>query len=165
VTRTSPPEIIEGAPAPPAPDLHPPRTGELTRIRRGVRRRAVRARRKLRYNVQRSLAHALQAWRSSLQVRIGAITMVVAGTVVIIVSLVLFSQIKDQLLSVKEKAAVAQAQAGVSYASTQVAGIAAGDASSVRTTLDRTVKELKRRATGAGDFEVVMVHRTGDRER
>jgi two-component system, OmpR family, sensor histidine kinase MtrB len=165
VTRTSPPEIIEGAPATPAPELHPPRTGELTRIRRGLRRRAVRARRKVRYAVQRSAAHALQAWRSSLQVRIGAITMLVAGTVVIIVSLVLFSQIKDQLLSVKEKAAVAQAQAGVSYASTQVAGIAAGDAASVRTTLDRTVRELKRRAGAAGDFEVVMVHRTGDRER
>jgi two-component system sensor histidine kinase MtrB len=165
VTRTSPPEIIEGAPATPAPDLHPPRTGELSRIRRGLRRRAVRLRRKVRYAVQRSFAHALQAWRSSLQVRIGAITMVVAGTVVIIVSLVLFSQIKDQLLSVKEKAAIAQAQAGVSYASTQVAGIAAGDAASVRTTLDRTVRELQRRAGAAGDFEVVMVHRTGDRER
>jgi two-component system sensor histidine kinase MtrB len=165
VTRTSPPEVVEGAPATPAPELPPRRTGELGRIRRGLRRRAVRARRKTRYAVQRSFAHALQAWRSSLQVRIGAITMVVAGTVVIIVSLVLFSQIKDQLLSVKEKAAVAQAQAGVSYASTQVAGIAAGDASSVRTTLDRTVRELKRRAGAAGDFEVVMVHRIGDRER
>ena len=64
----------------------------------------------------------MHAWRSSLQVRIGAITMVVAGTVVIIVSLVLFSQIRDQLLSVKRQAAIDQAQAGVAYAQTQVAG-------------------------------------------
>ena len=68
----------------------------------------------------------MHAWRSSLQVRIGAITMVVAGTVVMIVSLVLFSQIRDQLLSVKRQAAIDQAQAGVFYAQTQVAGIATG---------------------------------------
>ncbi|UOY01255.1 MtrAB system histidine kinase MtrB [Blastococcus sp. PRF04-17] len=143
----------------------PRRVGELARVRRGLRRRAVRARRKVRSVLQRTGGQALQAWRSSLQVRIGAITMLVAGTVVIIVSLVLFSQIKDQLLTVKEKAAVAQTQAGVSYATTQVTGIAAGDAASVRTTLERTVRELKRRAGAAGDFDLVMVHRTGDRER
>ena len=67
--------------------------------------------------------------------RIGAITMVVAGTVVVIVSLVLFSQIRDQLLSVKRQAAIDQAQAGVVYAQTQVAGIATGDAASVRSAL------------------------------
>jgi two-component system sensor histidine kinase MtrB len=84
--------------------------------------------------------------------------------VVIIVSLVLFSQIRDQLLSVKEEAAVDQALAGVVYAENQVAGIAAGDASSVRTTLDRTVRQLRTRAGAAGDFDVVMVYRAGSRE-
>jgi two-component system sensor histidine kinase MtrB len=107
----------------------------------------------------------MHAWRSSLQVRIGAITMVVAGTVVVIVSLVLFSQIRDQLLSVKRQAAIDQAQAGVFYAQTQVAGIATGDAASVRSTLDRTVRQLKARAGAAGDFDIVMVDRTGDVER
>jgi two-component system sensor histidine kinase MtrB len=107
----------------------------------------------------------VHAWRSSLQVRIGAITMVVAGTVVVIVSLVLFSQIRDQLLSVKEEAAIDQAQAGVVYAQTQVAAIATGDGASVRSTLDRTVNALLQRGGAAGDFEVVMVHRTGDIER
>src|SRR4051794_29773033 len=54
---------------------------------------------------RRATARSISAWRSSLQVRIGAITMAVAGTVVIIVSIVLFSQIRDQLLKVKERAA------------------------------------------------------------
>ena len=107
----------------------------------------------------------MHAWRSSLQVRIGAITMVVAGTVVIIVSLVLFSQIRDQLLSVKRQAAIDQAQAGVVYAQTQVAGIATGDAASVRSALSRTVTQLVNRGGAAGDFDVVMVYRTGDVER
>jgi two-component system, OmpR family, sensor histidine kinase MtrB len=91
--------------------------------------------------------------------------MVVAGTVVVIVSLVLFSQIRDQLLDVKRQAAIDQAQAGVAYAQSQVAGIATGDASSVRTALNRTVTQLRARSGAAGTFEVVMVHRTGGVER
>ena len=138
---------------------------ELHRLRRGLRRRAGLARRRVRLLTRRVWGRALHAWRSSLQVRIGAITMIVAGTVVIIVSLVLFSQIRDQLLSVKRQAAIDQAQNGVFYAQSQVAGIATGDASSVRTTLNRTVQQLLSRRGEAGRFDVVMVHRTGDIER
>jgi two-component system sensor histidine kinase MtrB len=138
---------------------------ELARIRRGLRRRAGRVRRWARVTSRREAARAVHAWRSSLQVRIGAITMVVAGTVVVIVSLVLFSQIRDQLLSVKRQAAIQQAQAGVAYAQSQVSGIATGDAASVRTTLIRTVNALLQRGGAAGDFDVVMVHRVGDIER
>jgi two-component system sensor histidine kinase MtrB len=140
-------------------------SAEAIRIRRGLGRRALRARRRLRVTVRRTLARAVQAWRSSLQVRIAAITMVVAGTVVVIVSLVLFSQIRDQLLDVKRQAAIDQAQAGVAYAKSQVAGISTGDAASVRTALDRTVTQLRARSGAAGTFDVVMVHRTGEVER
>ena len=131
----------------------------------GLRRRGASARRRSRLLVRRLWARALRAWRSSLQVRIGAITMLVAGTVVVIVSLVLFSQIRDQLLRVKRQAAIDQAQSGVLYAQSQVAGIATGDASSVRSTLQRTVQQLLTRRGEAGEFDVVMVYRTGDIER
>ena len=104
---------------------------DLRRVRRGLRRRVRRRGGPARAPAGRR-AGRVHDWRSSLQVRIGAITMVVAGTVVVIVSLVLFSQIRDQLLSVKRQAAIDQAQAGVVYAQTQVAGIATGDAASVR---------------------------------
>lgn len=149
---------------PGAPGPGRPRTAELARIRRGLRRRAGIARRRVRQVSRRAASRAVHAWRSSLQVRIGAITMLVAGTVVVIVSLVLFSQIRDQLLSVKRQAAVDQAQAGVLYALDEVAGIATGDASSVRATLGRTVSALQQRGGAAGDFDVVMTYRTGDRE-
>jgi two-component system sensor histidine kinase MtrB len=165
VTRTELPSAGAEVLGPPEPEQASRASAELRRIRRGLRRRAVRARRRLRVGSRRVAARGLQIWRSSLQVRIGAITMVVAGTVVVIVSLVLFSQIRDQLLSVKRQAAIDQAQAGVAYAQSQVAGIATGDAASVRTTLDRTVQELFRRGGAAGDFDVVMVHRTGEIER
>jgi two-component system sensor histidine kinase MtrB len=130
-------------------------------VRRGLRRRAVRAR----IRTRRLVGRGISAWRKSLHVRIGAITMVVAGTVVVIVSLVLFSQIRTQLLSVKEQAAIDQAQAGVVYARSEVVGIAAGDAASVRATLGRTVNGLLTRGGSAGDFDVVMVYRTGNTER
>jgi len=162
VTRTS----LPPAPVPPDVAARPRRLpAEALRIRRGLHRRVVRVRRRLRINSRRVAARAVHTWRSSLQVRIAAITMVVAGTVVVIVSLVLFSQIRDQLLDVKRQAAIDQAQAGVAYAQTQVAGIATGDASSVRTALDRTVTQLQARSGAAGTFDVVMVHRTGDIER
>ncbi len=151
-----------GTPGVPGPGR--PRTVELERIRRGLHRRAGLARRRVHLTARRAASRAVHAWRSSLQVRIGAITMLVAGTVVIIVSLVLFSQIRDQLLSVKRQAAVDQAQAGVIYAQDEIAGIATGDAASVRATLDRTVSALQQRGGAAGDFDVVMTYRTGDRE-
>jgi two-component system sensor histidine kinase MtrB len=169
VTRTDLPpgdaDVDVDGPASREPARPSRASAELQRVRRGLRRRAGIHRRRLRLTTRRLVGQALHAWRSSLQVRIGAITMVVAGTVVVIVSLVLFSQIREQLLSVKEKAAIDQAQSGVAYAQTQVAGIATGDAASVRTTLDRTVRQLRSRAGEAGTFDVAMVYRTGDIER
>src|SRR5689334_7171940 len=150
------------APLPPATD-EPEGPGEplLPRIGREASRSTADAGRRLVDLVRRIWARVVRSWRSSLQVRIGAITMVVAGTVVIIVSLVLFSQIRDQLLKVKRQAAIDQAQAGVVYAQTQAAGIATGDAASVRSALSRTVTQLVNRGGAAGDFDVVMIHRTG----
>ena len=164
MTRTDLPESDADIPAPPV--ATPSRTAiELRRLRRGLSRRAHRLRRRAYVLSRRLVVRALHDWRSSLQVRIGAITMVVAGTVVVIVSLVLFSQIRDQLLSVKRQAAIAQAQAGVVYAQTQVTGIATGDAASVRSALTRTVTQLVNRGGAAGDFDVVMIHRTGELPR
>ena len=104
---------------------------------------------------------ALGIWRSSLHVRIGAITMLVAGIVVIVVSVVLFRQISGQLLDVKKTAAIDQTLAGVDYAQSQVPAIATGDAASVRSTLDRTVRELLTRGGSAGDFDMAMVYGDG----
>ena len=164
MTRTDLPGSDVDVLAPPAA-TRSRSAAELRRIRRGVRRRSARLRRRGYVLTRRLISRAVQAWRSSLQVRIGAITMVVAGTVVIIVSLVLFSQIRDQLLSVKRQAAIDQARAGVVYAQTQAAGIATGDAASVRSALSRTVTQLVNRGGAAGDFDVLMIHRTGEVER
>lgn len=152
-----------GAPVDPAPHTPPVRRRPpwARRARLRLRRRAIRARRAAR----RLARGALRAWRASLQLRIGAITALVAAVVVVIVGLVLFRQISDQLLSVKRQAAVDQSLAGVLYAQTEVSGISTGDAASVRTALDRAVEGLRSRGGAAGDFDVVMVYRSGGDER
>ena len=147
-----------------SPERARPSRGQLPRVRGALSRRMRTLQRRVRRGVSRLASRAVRLWRSSLQIRIGAITMVVAGTVVVIVSLVLFSQIRDQLLRVKREAAIDQAQDGVFYAQSQVTGIATGDAASVRTTLDRTVTQLLNRGGAAGDFDVVMLYRTETRE-
>jgi two-component system sensor histidine kinase MtrB len=138
-----------------------PRPPAFRRARRAALVRVARARRVAR----RAVRGVVRAWRSSLQLRIGAITMVVAAVVVVIVSLVLFRQISDQLLDVKRQAAVDQSLAGVQYAQSEVSGIATGDSASIRSTLSRTVEGLRSRGGAAGDFDVVMVYRSGDQER
>src|SRR3954451_11932626 len=113
----------------------------------------------------RLVRRVVHAWRASLQLRVGAITMLVAGVMVVIVSLVLFRQISDQLLGAKMRAAVDQSLSGVQYAQSEVSGIATSDSASIRATLSRTVGNLKDRGGAAGDFDVVMVYLSGDSER
>ncbi|MCZ2822303.1 MtrAB system histidine kinase MtrB [Modestobacter sp. VKM Ac-2977] len=166
-TATGEPAVDRaGVPAPGTAAVSPPGPRPDRRPPSGrVRRRVRRARRRALVVGGRALRRAVHAWRSSLQLRIGAITMLVASTVVVIVSLVLFSQISDQLLRVKRDAAIDQVLNGVAYAQTEVSGIATGDSASVRSTLARTVEGLTSRGGAAGDFDVVMVYGSGDQER
>ena len=133
-------------------------------LRSGAGRRLTRYRRRSLVLGGRVVRRTARAWRSSLQLRVGAITMLVAGIVVVIVSLVLFRQISDQLLKAKRQAAVDQSLSGVQYAQSEVSGIATGDSASVRSTLSRTVQGLKDRGGAAGDFDVVMVYVSGNEE-
>ena len=165
-TGAGEPEAAEPEVPPEVGDLRPAgRPSRRRRWRRALRVRVGLLRRRSVRTARRATGKAVRTWRSSLQVRIAAITMLVAGTVVVIVSLVLFSQIRDQLLAVKRQAAIDQAQTGVFYAQTQVTAIATGDAASVRSTLNRTVQQLLTRGGSAGDFEVLMVYRIGAVER
>ncbi|MCW2618345.1 MAG: mtrB, partial [Modestobacter sp.] len=141
----------------------PPRS--VPELRAGVGRRLRRTRRRTIVFSARAVRRAVHAWRASLQLRVGAITMLVAAVVVVIVSLVLFRQISDQLLGAKRQAAVDQSLSGVRYAQSEVSGIATGDSASVRSTLSRTVENLRSRGGAAGDFDVVMVYLSGNEER
>jgi two-component system sensor histidine kinase MtrB len=154
-----PPAVGDRSPRP----ARPRRT--VPQLRRGAGRRLTRARRRAVVRTVRTVRRSVHAWRASLQLRVGAITMLVAGVLVVIVSLVLFRQISDQLLGAKRQAAVDQSLSGVQYAQSEVSGIATGDSASIRTTLSRTVANLRSRGGAAGDFDVVMVYLSGDEQR
>lgn len=102
---------------------------------------------------------AWRHYRRSLQLRVAIITMAVAGAVVIIISVILFNQIRTQQLVAKKDAAVSQAQVGVQYARNQVVAVPTGDPRSIRETLQRTVDELRTRGGTAGQFAIVMINR------
>ncbi|MDQ4039937.1 MAG: MtrAB system histidine kinase MtrB [Actinomycetota bacterium] len=102
---------------------------------------------------------AWRHWRRSLQLRVALITMAVAGAVVIVISLILFDQIRTQQLAAKNDAAISQAQVGVQYARNQVVAVPSGDPRSIRETLQRTVDELLTRGGSAGQFAIVMINR------
>jgi two-component system sensor histidine kinase MtrB len=172
VSTTTGPPPVDQAGAPEGPRVPPPAGGAGGRPRRSrsqlqaaLRRRLRRSRRRALVLTARTVRRGLHAWRSSLQLRVGAITMLVAGVMVVIVSLVLFRQISDQLLGAKMRAAVDQSLAGVQYAQSEVSGIATSDSASIRSTLSRTVQNLQSRGGAAGDFDVVMVYLSGDAER
>jgi two-component system sensor histidine kinase MtrB len=149
----------------PAPKSLPQRRRSAGQWQAGVARRLRRGRGRAVVATTRLARRLVHAWRSSLQLRVGAITMLVAGVMVVIVSLVLFRQISDQLLGAKMRAAVDQSLSGVQYAQSEVSGIATSDSASIRSTLSRTVTNLQSRGGAAGDFDVVMVYRSGDSER
>jgi two-component system sensor histidine kinase MtrB len=155
----APPPVATGPARPSRPRRTPAqlRAGAARRLRRVAGRTIV--------LTGRVVRRAVHAWRASLQLRVGAITMLVAGVVVVIVSLVLFRQISDQLLGAKQQAAVDQSLSGVQYAQSEVSGIATSDSASIRSTLSRTVSNLQSRGGAAGDFDVVMIYRSGDEER
>jgi len=128
-----------------------PRTARRTRFRSVVR--------ELRLRSRIGARAAWRHWRRSLQLRVAIITMAVAGAVVIVISLILFDQIRTQQLAAKNDAAVSQAQVGVEYARNQVVAVPSGDPGSIRETLKRTVDELRTRGGSAGQFAIVMINR------
>jgi len=90
---------------------------------------------------------------------VAIITMAIAGAVVIVISLILFDQIRSQQLAAKNDAAVSQAQVGVQYARNQVVAVPSGDPRTIREALQRTVDELQTRGGSAGRFSIVMINR------
>ncbi|MBA2555075.1 MAG: HAMP domain-containing histidine kinase [Geodermatophilaceae bacterium] len=100
-------------------------------------------------------------WRRSLQLRVTATTVLVCGIVVVVIGLILLTQIRDQILQVKTRAAIAQSQNGLRYAESQLAAVDPINGDDVRTTLDRTRQQLTERGGPAGLFYVVLFARSG----
>ena len=97
-------------------------------------------------------------WRRSLQLRVVALTLALTAAVVAIIGYVLISQIGTQLLSAKQKAAVAQASSGVQHVARQIS-ISASGQTSLNDTVSASVVTLQGSSTAAGQFYVMAVIR------
>ncbi len=101
-------------------------------------------------------ARLRRRWRRSLQLRVTATAVFLCSIVVVVVGLILLTQIRDQILQVKTRAAIAQSQGGVRYAESQLAAVDPINGDDVRTTLDRARQQLAERGGPAGRFDVVL---------
>jgi two-component system sensor histidine kinase MtrB len=97
-----------------------------------------------------------------LQLRVTVTTVLLCGGVVVVIGLILLTQIRDQILQVKTRAAIAQASNGLRYAEAQLAAVDPINGDDVRTTLDRTRLQLAERGGPAGRFEVVFFAGAGE---
>jgi two-component system sensor histidine kinase MtrB len=96
--------------------------------------------------LRRATAAARQAWRHSLQLRVGTMTVVLTGALVMVVGVLVVDQVAGGILRTKKSAAVSQAKIGLSTA----AGVLAGVDASVRSDVDEAQDEVRTALTASG---------------
>jgi two-component system sensor histidine kinase MtrB len=108
--------------------------------------------------LRRALARAGQTWRRSLQLRVGATTVVVASIVTIVIGVFLVDKVAGGVLRAKRDAAVDQAKIGINIASNALDNI---DASAQAELADarQTITESLSGST-AGTFKIALLQRS-----
>src|SRR5690348_6777178 len=105
--------------------------------------------------VRRSLAGLAHAWRHSLQMRVGTRTVLITGTVVIILGLLLVDQVASGVLRAKRSAAIGQARIGLQVARSALSDVDAGDFGAVAGAQSQISSTLTASGTSAGLFTIV----------
>ena len=94
------------------------------------------------------------AWRNSLQLRVGATTVLVTTAVVLIIGLFLVNEISAGVLSTKRSAAVAQVELGRQTAVNALSQVDPGDINGISTALTGVTSDLTETGTKAGLFTI-----------
>jgi two-component system sensor histidine kinase MtrB len=76
--------------------------------------------------IRSALNAASHAWRHSLQLRVATSTLIVTGTVVLVIGLFIVDQVAGGVLRAKREAAISQAKVGLETARTVLSGIDLG---------------------------------------
>jgi two-component system sensor histidine kinase MtrB len=95
-------------------------------------------------------------WRKSLQFRVAVTTIVVTGSIVLLIGLFLIDQISNGVLKAKRSVAVAQASAGLDPAQRHFSGVAPGDLTGVRNAVEQLTADLTSTGYNAGFFSIVV---------
>jgi two-component system sensor histidine kinase MtrB len=100
---------------------------------------------------------AVAVWRASLQLRVVTLTLLASAGVVAVLGVILVGQVRDGLLAAKTRAALAEANAGVLSARTQLDAAEHVDGPARAALLDEIVDSLASRGGHAGLYEVVLL--------
>ncbi len=98
-----------------------------------------------------------ERWRTSLQLRVAATTVLLSGLVVLVVGLLSIGTITAGVLDGKQRAAQAEVRSGVSVAQRQLASAPREDSSSISRTRNAVLQEIADRGTAAGVFSIVVI--------
>lgn len=122
----------------------------------GVARRYRDSRRYVAERVRRLVRGGVHAWRHSLQLRVGATTVIVAGAVVIIIGVFLVDQVAGGILLAKREAAVKQATIGLQTATSVLSGVDTGVVADVADAQLTITQNLTANGTSAGLFSIAI---------
>jgi two-component system sensor histidine kinase MtrB len=104
---------------------------------------------------------ALRAWRHSLQLRVGATTVLVTGVVVLVIGILLVDQVSGGILRAKKQAAISQAKIGLASATSVLADVDAGVAGDVETAQLQIKSNLTASGNSAGLFSIAIESASG----
>ena len=100
--------------------------------------------------------HLLRPWRQSLQLRVGATTLVVSTTVVVAIGFFITDKVGDGILNAKRDAAISQAQIGLPSARAVLSGVDAGVVADVADAQQQITANLTASGRSAGLFNIVI---------
>ncbi|HSY15212.1 MAG TPA: MtrAB system histidine kinase MtrB [Jatrophihabitantaceae bacterium] len=102
----------------------------------------------------RGWRRVVREWRRSLQLRVGASTVVVTGAVVLIIGLFLVNEISSGVLRAKRDAAIAQVDLGLQDARSTLASVDPGDISGITNALATVTTDLTATGSNAGLYTI-----------
>jgi two-component system sensor histidine kinase MtrB len=97
-----------------------------------------------------------RAWQHSLQLRVGATTLLVTGVGVLLIGIFLVNQISAGVLRAKRTAAVLQASAGLETARRVLAGVSPGDIPNQNAAVSLAQTQLAAAGSEAGLFTIAI---------
>jgi two-component system sensor histidine kinase MtrB len=148
LTPPAPPERTQPEePAAASPPAEPAR-------RRGSR--AWRALRRLVGAVRYRAGRLVHAWQSSLQLRVGAITVLVTGVVVLVIGVFLVDQVSGGILRAKRDSAESQARIGLPAARSVLSTVDAGVVGDVSAAQQQITQLLTASGRSAGLFTIAI---------
>jgi two-component system sensor histidine kinase MtrB len=126
-----------------------------------VRRRGLALARTARTASRRVAEQVIEAWQRSLQLRVGATTVVVTGVVVVVIGIFLVDKVTGGILAAKRTAAIDQAKADLTGARSVLDGVDPNVTSSLPNYLQDIVQRPTGSGSTAGTFTPVLVAASG----